>query len=169
DNKKDAKDNIGQTFQSWITLLGGKSVNGEGVLFPHENSVPYHIYWQVLNAKHYGVPQNRERVFIIGIRDDEDNHFRFPKKQHLTKRLKDVLEDNVDEKYFLSEKLLSGIIRYNKTKGEIANVNKGRQSGQVFSEDSDYITTLSACDYKMPKSIEIKSATKKDVWIADYR
>ncbi|MCP4052847.1 MAG: DNA cytosine methyltransferase, partial [Mesoflavibacter sp.] len=47
DNKKDAKDNIGQTFQSWITLLGGKSVNGEGVLFPHENSVPYHIYWQV--------------------------------------------------------------------------------------------------------------------------
>jgi len=93
----------GLTFKVWLDMLGGKSVNGNPVLFPNENSTPYHIYWQVLNAKHYGVPQNRERVFIIGIRDDADNTFRFPKTQHLTKKLKDVLEDNVDDKYFLSE------------------------------------------------------------------
>ena len=154
-------DDNGKTFSEWVNLLGGKSINGNPVIFPYEDSVPYHLYYKVLNAKNHGVPQNRERVFLVGIRDDEDNNFRFPVEEQLTKRLKDVLEDDVNEKYFLSEQLLSGIIRYSNTEGEIANVNKGRQSGQVFSENSKYISTLSACDYKMPKSIEIKSATSK--------
>lgn len=55
-----------------IDYLCGKSVNGNPVIFPHEESVSYHVYHKVLNAKNYGVPQNRERVFIIGIRDDFD-------------------------------------------------------------------------------------------------
>jgi len=100
-------DDNGNTFNEWVNLLGGKSVNGNAVMFPHDESLPYHLYWQVLNAKNHGVPQNRERVFLIGIRDDEDNSFRFPIAEHLTKRLKDVLEEDVDDKYFLSEKLLS--------------------------------------------------------------
>lgn len=154
-------DDNGRTFQEWVNMLGGKSVNGVPILFPYEESVPYHLYWKVLNSKKHGVPQNRERVFLIGIRDDSDNTFRFPIEEHLNKRLKDVLEDDVDDKYFLSEKLLSGIIRYSNTEGEIANVNKGRQSGQVFSIKSKYISTLSACDYKMPKSIEIKYNDKR--------
>jgi DNA (cytosine-5)-methyltransferase 1 len=149
-------DDGGNTFNEWLNYLGGKSVNGTGTMFPIDGCVPYHIYWKVLNAKDYGVPQNRERVFIVGIRDDKDSFFNFPKVEPLTKRLKDVLEAEVEEKYYLSKKLLSGIIRYDNKKGEVANVNKGRQSGQVFSEDSDYITTLSACDYKMPKSVEIE-------------
>ena len=100
-------DNGGKTFQKWIDYLGGKSVNGNPVIFPHENATPYHVYYQVMNAKHYGIPQNRERVFIIGIRDDADNDFSFPKPFHLVKRLKDVLESEVDEKYFLSDKMIS--------------------------------------------------------------
>jgi DNA (cytosine-5)-methyltransferase 1 len=100
-------DDGGNTFQEWVNMLGGKSVNGVPVLFPYDDSVPYHIYWKVLNAKNYGVPQNRERVFIIGIRDDQDNTFTWPIEEPLTKRLKDVLEDDVDEKYFLSEKMVS--------------------------------------------------------------
>ena len=100
-------DDGGRTFQEWVNMLGGKSVNGLPVLFPDEEAVPYHLYWQVLNAKKHGVPQNRERVFLIGIRDDSDNSFQFPKEEHLTKRLKDVLDDDVDEKYFLSEKMVS--------------------------------------------------------------
>ena len=70
--------------------------------------MPYHIYFKVLNSKKLGVPQNRERVFIIGIRDDEDNSFTFPKDIPLERRLKDVLEDDVDDKYYLSEKMLNG-------------------------------------------------------------
>ena len=93
-------------------MLGGKTVNGNPVIFPHEESVPYHVYHQVLNAKHYGVPQNRERIFIIGIRDDADNEFKFPKPFHLEKRLKDVLETEVDEKYFLSDKMVNHLIKH---------------------------------------------------------
>jgi DNA (cytosine-5)-methyltransferase 1 len=106
-------DDNGNTFQEWINYLGGKSVNGNPVLFADENSVPYHIYWKVLNAKNYGVPQNRERVFIVGIRDDKDNNFRFPIEQPLIKRLKNVLENDIDEKYFI--KKISNIKRLSET------------------------------------------------------
>lgn len=105
-------DDSGKTFQRWIDYLGGKSVNGNPTIFPSDESVPYHIYYQVLNAKNYGVPQNRERIFIIGIRDDKDNNFSFPKPIHLEKRLKDVLENNVDDKFYLSNTLLTWIDKH---------------------------------------------------------
>ena len=116
-------DDGGKTFQEWCNMLGGKSVNGVPVLFPYEESVPYHLYWQVLNAKHHGVPQNRERVFLIGIRDDADNRFQFPREEHLAKRLKDVLEDDVNDKYFLSDSQYIGIKRLKQTlqKHELPN------------------------------------------------
>lgn len=106
-------DDGGKTFSEWVNYLGGKSVNGNSVIFPYSDSVPYHLYWKVLNAKHHGVPQNRERVFLIGIRDDSDNDFRFPVEEYLTKRLKDVLEEEVDEKYFLSEKMVNVLTHHN--------------------------------------------------------
>lgn len=60
----------------------------------------YTNYYKVLNAKDYGVPQNRERVFTISILDGGD--FEFPEPEPLTKRLKDMLEYSVDEKYYIS-------------------------------------------------------------------
>lgn len=66
----------------------------------------YNNYWQVLNAKDYGIPQNRERVFIVSIRKDVDNGmFEFPDPFELELRLKDMLENEVDEKYYLSQEL----------------------------------------------------------------
>lgn len=114
-------DDNGRTFQRWVDFLGGKSVNGNPVLFPHEEATPYHIYYQVLNAKNYGVPQNRERIFIVGIRDDEDNNFTFPKPFELEKRLKDVLKVNVDEKYFLSDKMITFFIKHTEKHAEKGN------------------------------------------------
>jgi len=111
-------DDNGKTFNEWVNLLGGKSVNGLPVLFAYEDSVHYHLYWKVLNAKEHGVPQNRERVFLIGIRDDKDNSFRFPIEESLTKRLKDILEENVDDKYFLSEKMIEGFSKHNDNHNE---------------------------------------------------
>lgn len=102
-------DDKGRTFGEWVRLLGGRSVNGLPVIFPDDDSVPYHLYWQVLNSKHHGVPQNRERVFLIGIRDDNDNSFQFPKVEFLNLKMKDLLEDCVDNKYFLSEKMVEYI------------------------------------------------------------
>lgn len=62
----------------------------------------YKNYWSVLNAKDYGIPQNRERVFIISIRNDINKGFVFPKSYELTRKLKDMLEKNVDRKYFVT-------------------------------------------------------------------
>ena len=114
-------DDGGNTFKEWINMLGGRSVNGLPILFPYDNALPYHLYWQVLNAKHHGVPQNRERVFLIGIRDDKDNNFRLPAEEHLSKRLKDVLEKEVDDKYFLSEKSIIRCLKSSDNKNMIKN------------------------------------------------
>lgn len=74
----------------------------------------YNNYWQVLNAKDYGIPQNRERVFIISIRKDIDKHsFKFPEKQILKLRLKDLLEKEVDEKFYLTEQGIGRLIKKN--------------------------------------------------------
>ena len=63
----------------------------------------YSNYWKVLNAKDYGIPQNRERVFIISIRKDVDKGYEFPEPFPLQLRLKDMLDDDVDEKFYLSD------------------------------------------------------------------
>ena len=71
----------------------------------------YTNYYQVLNAKDYGIPQNRERVFTVSILGD--CKYKFPPKQELKLKLKDMLEDEVDEKYYLSEKAVDRITRHN--------------------------------------------------------
>lgn len=148
-------DDCGRTFNEWVNLLGGKSVNGNAVMFPYEDSVPYHIYWQILNAKNYGVPQNRERVFIIGIRDDADNTFRFPAEEFLTKRLKDVLDDDVDDKYFLSDKLMLWIDKHREKRG----------SSNKYPLDENDIGACMVARYGKNGAedpyIKVKSATSK--------
>lgn len=64
----------------------------------------YKSYYQVLNAKDYGIPQNRDRVYTISIRNDIANKFEFPNKEILSKSLQEMLEKDVSEKYFVSEK-----------------------------------------------------------------
>jgi DNA (cytosine-5)-methyltransferase 1 len=158
--KSDAK---GRTFQIWLDMLGGKSVNGNPVIFPREDATPYHIYHKVLNAKHYGVPQNRERVFIIGIRDDADNTFQWPKPFHLVKRLKDVLEKEVDQKFYLSESNINALLVYN---------NRQLENGNGFSakfRDTDTTETMDALKVGgggKDDLIKVKSATKKGYEIA---
>lgn len=145
-------DDGGKTFQEWVNMLGGKSVNGVPVLFPYDESVPYHLYWKVLNAKHHGVPQNRERVFLIGIRNDVDNDFQFPKEEYLSKRLKDVLEDGVDDKYFLSEAAINKCL-------------KSQANENMLNEDiPDKSRCIVAGYYKQPfdgQYLKIKSGTAK--------
>ena len=67
----------------------------------------YNNYWQVLDAKDYGIPQHRERVFIVSIRKDINQEFIFPEKEELTFKLKDLLEDDVEEKYYLSDRVIN--------------------------------------------------------------
>ena len=153
-------DDGGRTFQEWANMLGGKSVNGVPVLFPYDESVPYHLYWQVLNAKHHGVPQNRERVFLIGIRDDADNRFQFPREENLTNRLKDVLEDAVDDKYFLSEKMVNGFLAHNKR-----HIEEKNQTGFNWKpkNENDIAACLraNAALAATDNTLRVKSATSK--------
>jgi DNA (cytosine-5)-methyltransferase 1 len=148
-------DDNGNTFSEWVNLLGGKSVNGNAVMFPYEDAVPYHLYWKVLNAKHHGVPQNRERVFLVGIRDDKDNSFAWPIEEQLKTRLKDVLEDIVDDKYFLSDKLMKWIDGHRKKRG----------SSNKYPLDENDIGACMVARYGKNGAedpyIQIKSATSK--------
>ncbi len=161
-------DDNGNTFKEWINMLGGKSVNGLPVLFPYEDSVPYHIYYKVMNAKKHGVPQNRERVFIVGIRDDKDNHFRWPKEEHLTKRLKDVLENEILYKYLVTEdgiKNLKKNQKYNKFNPLDKNskcTNTITSRCNKISNDNPFIKVDLSKYYLSPKMIEYasKSGTK---------
>ena len=156
-------------------------------------SLGYKNYYQVLNAKDYGIPQNRERVFTVSILGDEkydfpkgdecnnkidvvgnympsghnasrivnenglaptvkENHgtvtavainFEFPPKQPLKLKLKDMLEDEVDEKYYLSEEMVDKI-KYSKFHQEASRV-----------QGKDYVDTLCARDWKSPKCVQV--------------
>lgn len=97
----------GKTFDVIINSLAA-TVNGQCLMFPNVDTLGYNVYYQVLNAKDYGIPQNRERVFIVGFKNNQA--FNFPKKQELKLKLKDLLESNADEKYYLSEKMIKGFL-----------------------------------------------------------
>jgi DNA-cytosine methyltransferase len=81
-------------FQKWISFLESKG---------------YSNYWQDLNAKNYGVAQNRNRCFMVSILGDYK--YEFPKPIELTKRMKDYLEDEVDEKYYINNEKADKLIQ----------------------------------------------------------
>lgn len=83
----------------------------------------FNNYYKVLNAKNYGIPQNRERVFTVSIRKDIDEcTFYFPKEQKLMLRLKDLLEESVDEKYYLSDDKIESISQWKAYQQPLENV-----------------------------------------------
>lgn len=101
----------------------------------------YKNYYQVLNAKDYGIPQNRERVFTISILGN--NNYNFPPKKELKLKLKDMLENEVDEKYYLKDYQIENIKKSNFL------TNKRR------IQSKDWCDTLCARDYKDPKCIQV--------------
>lgn len=82
-------------FEAWLETL---------------RSYGYQNFWKVLNARDYGVPQNRERVFVVSILGG--GSFEFPTPIPLEKRLKDVLESNVDEKYYLNDRTIKSMTEH---------------------------------------------------------
>ena len=104
--------NGGRTFLTILDCLA-KVTNGQYSLTNYEDGLNYYIYYKVLNTKDYGLPQNRERVFIVGFRD-EKHSFKFPKKIPLELKLKDILQDNPNSKYNLTKKGLNILTNYQK-------------------------------------------------------
>ena len=121
-------------FDAWIRWL---------------DNIGYNTYYQVLNSKHYGIPQNRERIFAVSIRKDiDDGKFKFPEQIPLTTRLKDILEKNVDEKYYLSgDKVESILANFIARQNEASGINLKDQA-TTFDGLTDVAHTLMARDYK---------------------
>ena len=82
----------------------------------------YNTYNEIVNSKNYGIPQNRERVFVVGVRKDITNRFEFNKGFSSNVKLKDVLESDVNEKYYIN------------TDRAVTLIDKLRENGQLNSE-----------------------------------
>jgi DNA (cytosine-5)-methyltransferase 1 len=119
-----------EQFEAWVRWL---------------DSIGYNTYYKILNGKHYGIPQNRERVFAISIRKDVDTKgFIFPETIPLITRLKDMLEQNVDEKFYLPDDRIEKII------------NSTFMQEKKRIQMTDVCDTLLARDWKDPKCVPIE-------------
>ena len=114
----------------------------------------YNVYWKVLNAKDYGIPQNRERVYLILIKKELDNGlFKYPEGFDNGIRLKDILDDNVEEKYYVSEeKLQRFITNLNTDTSVLYDPCQAKREGKS-REYNDYCPTLTSRDYKDPRLV----------------
>jgi DNA (cytosine-5)-methyltransferase 1 len=105
-------------------LVGKKFKEQFEIVLKSLEEAGYNNYWQVLNAKDYGIPQNRERVFIVSIRKDVDNgSFTIPTPIPLDLRLKDMLEDEVDEKYYITNEQMGKIVSWKAHQKPFERVN----------------------------------------------
>jgi len=115
----------------------------------------YRVFAEVLNARDFGVPQNRERIYIIAFLD-HSIEFEFPKPLNKNIKLGDILEKNVHEKYTISDKLWEGHQRR-----KLAHKKKGNGFGySIFNENSQYTSTISARYYKDGSEILIEQKGK---------
>lgn len=119
----------------------------------------YKNYYQVLNAKDYGVPQNRERVFTVSILDDGD--FSFPPRRPLTKRLKDVLEPEVDEKYYISSAMMDYFMGVNQKPSKFPR--RERFLANINRKDQDRANSITTNPGQRPTDnfVRIKTANTK--------
>lgn len=119
-----------------------------------EEDLGYHVTYKIHNAKNFGVPQNRERIFIIALRDDTDFTFAEPPMKPV--KLGDILEKKVDPKYTLSDTLWNS---HKRRKAE--HQAKGNGFGySLFNADSPYTSTMSARYYKDGSEILVEQKGK---------
>lgn len=122
-------ENLAPKYVIWENvknLLSKKHRHNFDAYLKRMEALGYKNYYQVLNAKDYGIPQNRERVFTISILGGGD--FKFPEPFELTKRLKDILEDEVDEKYYISTRQLKGMASTNYASYKLSKLLKDKES-----------------------------------------
>lgn len=185
---------IYENVKGMLSDKGGRTIKEFVAAF---RDMGYNCHYEVINTKDYGVPQNRERVFIVGFKDVEHYYnFSFAPKIKLVKKLKDILEDNIDEKYYLSDKqyesLLNpkyesmGMDRVNDEDGycnclttmtggnrepkikikKVGFINQDTQGSAVYSEDGLCPTLCSGTHGYAQGYIEVKQGTKKGFDIA---
>jgi len=137
-----------ENVKGMLSIDGGRTIKE---FVQALRDIGYYCHYEVVNTKDYGVPQNRERIFLVGFLDHEAYHrFSFAPKQKLGKRLKDVLEDDVDEKYYLSDKYCDWL-------------DKRERKVAKYDGTQDYAPCVIAGYHKQPTDgfyLQVKSATK---------
>lgn len=133
-------------------MISGKFVDMFNLWQKELENIGYQNFAKVLNSKEYGVAQNRARIFLVSIRIDDGNipRFYFPKPFKLQKRLKDYLESQVDERYYLSNERIASFIG-DTDGGKLSE----HQWGIVNGKEKENVNALCSCDYKdAPKVID---------------
>lgn len=114
----------------------------------------YKVFYKILNAKNFGLPQNRARIYIIGFRENVD--FNFPEESNIETKLGNILEKKVDDKYTISDRLWAGHQRR-----RLEHKEKGNGFGYcLFNGESRYTSTISARYYKDGSEILVEQKGK---------
>lgn len=138
-----------------VKNIVGKQFKDTFKMFTDElDEYGYNVYWKVLNAKDYGIPQNRERVYLIFIKKELDNgKFTYPEPFDNGKRLKDILDDEVDEKFYISEdKVQRFLTNLNNKDALLYDACQVKREGKS-REYNEFCPTLTARDYKDPRLV----------------
>lgn len=149
-------------------LVSKKFINHFNEWVSYLQSIGYSNFWKLINAKDYGVPQNRERVFMISILGVNE-YYEFPRTFKLKKRLKDVLENNIEDYY----------MKHPANKWILSDKAKRTLKMRYASIDSDIAICVTArgfmswnCTYVTRKDGNITILTNKEVFrlmgISDY-
>ena len=123
-------------------VIGSSAIKDFAKWLGKLESLGYKCYWKVLNAKDFGIPQNRERCFMISILGDY--FYGFPQTIPLTYKLVDILETKVDEKFYLSQKAINGKLN---TQFNVSSLE------MTLPQKDGCCRTLCARDYKDPKCV----------------
>ena len=126
-------------------VIGRKNIKHFAEWLKRLESLGYHCYWKCLNAKDYGVPQSRNRCFMVSVLGDA--FYEFPEKVNLTKALKDVLQEKVGRRYFLTDSLIK---RFEKNKFNRKSIDKGFNPTRGFCIANTILTrqgNRGSCNY----------------------
>lgn len=125
-------------------VIGSKNYEDFMKWYAALENMGYQSYYKVLNAKNYGIPQNRERCFMVSILGEYN--YTFPKPIPLRLKLKDMLEESVDEKYYISNSKIESLLTTNFNSSKFEN---------VVQDKYGISSTLCARDYKDPKCVVV--------------
>lgn len=164
-------------------LVSKKFIDDFNNMLKELDRMGYNSYWQILNSKNYGVAQSRERVFVVSVRKDIDNgNFEFPEQNPNLIPLKSILEDNVNERFYVNNSYVKDFIKDLNDKlidnkkpnafglikvGEIKNPKTLDMNKRVFSTNGVSPTITTNSD-SIPKIVEckIRKLTPKECWLA---
>lgn len=168
-NECKEKDSLPQVLlmENVPDVIGTKNYEDFMKWYAALENMGYQSYYKVLNAKNYGIPQNRERCFMVSILGDYN--YTFPKPIPLKLKLKDMLEESVDEKYYISNSKIESLLTTNFNCSKFENVvqdKDGISSNMIYSPKGISPTIKTMQGGNLQPKVAVKENTKKGYEVA---